>query len=41
MIMVRWEQCLLIVKAGKERGDIKITATAGNIKTKELVIKVD
>jgi len=34
-------KCLLIVKAGKERGDIKITATAGNIKTKELVIKVD
>ena len=34
-------KCLLIVKAGKEKGEIKITATTGNIKSKELVIKVE
>jgi beta-galactosidase len=34
-------KCLLIVKAGKEKGDIKISAAAGNIQSKELVIKVE
>jgi beta-galactosidase len=34
-------KCLLIVKAGKEKGDIRITATAGALKSKELIIKVE
>jgi beta-galactosidase len=34
-------KCLLIVKAGKEKVNIHITATAGALKSKELIIKVD
>ncbi|SFP84261.1 glycoside hydrolase family 2 TIM barrel-domain containing protein [Parafilimonas terrae] len=34
-------KCLLIVKSGKQKGEIHITATSGNIKSRELIIKVD
>lgn len=34
-------KCLLIVKAGKQKGNIQVTATAGTLKSKELIIKVN